>query len=541
MKSVELDPRRLRPALRPRPRRPRHRRRCGRSTRTASTGAWAPTSSTRRPTSAPRSSDHVHVAVGVSQELPRLGPRRASRREDVGDDRPHPAVLGRPGARSSTTSRPTRRSRSAASRRATASPTRSSTPTRRSRRGRRRAPTSSASTCATRSTWPTARWFRSSRRSASTRRVSSTSYGTTSTDVTNDSTLLRPPRGLARAAHRARARRGRPRRGDAVSSRLHRDGSIGAPPREGDIYVFGEPPPAQVNADDWKTTIGIARAVRRGRRLALRTTACTSSPASASSRSSTRRARPSRRRGDSPHGRLRDEDPDIEPRISVRYAFTPAHRGEGGVRHLPPGAAAGGPLGRLRHADARPLDGPALPGRRHLPAHAVAVGRDHRLSLGVAGPRRPQPGREPVPRARARPDGHRPRRTGRSFSSASSRSAASSAGSATASCGASEKTRPTSTGASSTTTSRTSSPRSARTISAPGFEVGAALPLRDAATRARPSSGRIYDFRTNTYEPGLRRAELDPDPAVRRARRRASPSTSSGIRSRARCTSTCRT
>jgi TonB family protein len=42
---------------------------------------------------------------------------------------------------------------------------------------------------------------------------------------------------------------------EASFSRLHRAGSIGAPPREGDVFVFGEPPPSQVDVDDWKTAI----------------------------------------------------------------------------------------------------------------------------------------------------------------------------------------------------------------------------------------------------------------------------------------------
>jgi TonB family protein len=39
-------------------------------------------------------------------------------------------------------------------------------------------------------------------------------------------------------------------------SRLNRHGSITTPPREGDIYVFGQMPSDQVNADQWNTMIG---------------------------------------------------------------------------------------------------------------------------------------------------------------------------------------------------------------------------------------------------------------------------------------------
>ncbi len=39
-------------------------------------------------------------------------------------------------------------------------------------------------------------------------------------------------------------------------SQLNRQGSVTTPPREGDIYVFGQLPSDQVNADQWKTMIG---------------------------------------------------------------------------------------------------------------------------------------------------------------------------------------------------------------------------------------------------------------------------------------------
>lgn len=44
---------------------------------------------------------------------------------------------------------------------------------------------------------------------------------------------------------------------DAQGSRykVARDGSVNLPPREGDVTVFGQPPGAQVNADNWTTSI----------------------------------------------------------------------------------------------------------------------------------------------------------------------------------------------------------------------------------------------------------------------------------------------
>jgi TonB family protein len=44
--------------------------------------------------------------------------------------------------------------------------------------------------------------------------------------------------------------------GDFTTSSLSRFGSIGAPPREGDARVFGQPPSGQLAADDWNTVMG---------------------------------------------------------------------------------------------------------------------------------------------------------------------------------------------------------------------------------------------------------------------------------------------
>lgn len=45
---------------------------------------------------------------------------------------------------------------------------------------------------------------------------------------------------------------------EVAHSTLHRIGSMGAPPREGDVRVFGQPPSDQVNADRWKALAGSA-------------------------------------------------------------------------------------------------------------------------------------------------------------------------------------------------------------------------------------------------------------------------------------------
>jgi TonB family protein len=79
-------------------------------------------------------------------------------------------------------------------------------------------------------------------------------FGATPTEIGNRSTLV----GLradwqGRLADHLRGNVGLDL--EATFSRLHRAGSIGAPPREGDEYVFGEPPPAQVTIDDWSTAV----------------------------------------------------------------------------------------------------------------------------------------------------------------------------------------------------------------------------------------------------------------------------------------------
>jgi hypothetical protein len=88
-------------------------------------------------------------------------------------------------------------------------------------------------------------------------------FGTTPTDVKNDSTVL----GARADWHGPLFEHVRGNVGldaEIVLSQLHRFGSIGAPPREGDMYVFGQPPPGQIATDDWKTTIATMAAFVEG-------------------------------------------------------------------------------------------------------------------------------------------------------------------------------------------------------------------------------------------------------------------------------------
>jgi TonB family protein len=145
-------------------------------------------------------------------------------------------------------------------------------------------------------------------------------FGTTPTDVKNDSTVF----GLRADWHGALFDHVRGDVGldaEVVLSTLHRSGSIGAPPREGDLYVFGEPPPSQVSDDDWKTTIATLGAFAEadaslfddklhlvpGIRFEPYVTA-------------TNRVEPTS--GGQPAIGFSREEAVIEPRISIRYAVT---------------------------------------------------------------------------------------------------------------------------------------------------------------------------------------------------------------------------
>jgi TonB family protein len=162
------------------------------------------------------------------------------------------------------------------------------------------------------------------------------SYGAIVTDAKNESTLV----GLRADWHGPLIEHVRGAVGvdvEMVASSLHRDGSIGAPPREGDIYVFGEPPPAQVNTDDWKTVIGslapYAEAdisafddrlhlIPGARFEPYITSASKATPAA----------------GIVPDVGTTQEVAHIEPRVAVHYAFTPEISGKAafGIYHQAP-------------------------------------------------------------------------------------------------------------------------------------------------------------------------------------------------------------
>jgi TonB family protein len=123
----------------------------------------------------------------------------------------------------------------------------------------------------------------------------------------------------------------------ATLSNLSRDGSIGAPPREGDIYVFGEAPPSQINSDSWKTGIASVAAYGEGDfsffsdRLHIVPGARFEPFVS-----SANKILPPI--GDNPNVGYIREDTVLEPRLAVRYAFTPSITGKAayGVYHQSP-------------------------------------------------------------------------------------------------------------------------------------------------------------------------------------------------------------
>ena len=133
--------------------------------------------------------------------------------------------------------------------------------------------------------------------------------------------------------------------GEVLVSSLHRSGSIGFPPREGDVYVFGQAPPSQVSSDAWKTVVGSVGAyvegdfslfddtlhVVPGARFEPYVTA------------TNRKAPASRQSEHLLHAR---EEPVLEPRVSVRYAFTPRISAKAAYG-ISPGAPAGRHVGAV--------------------------------------------------------------------------------------------------------------------------------------------------------------------------------------------------
>lgn len=163
-------------------------------------------------------------------------------------------------------------------------------------------------------------------------------YGSTPTNLTNDSTVY----ALRASWHGPVLSFLRGNAGldaEAMSSNLHRLGSIGAPPREGDIYVFGEPPPPQISTDDWSTVIASVAAYAEGD-LSFFDDKLHVVPGMRFEPyvGTTNKMLPPV--GNNPPVSYSREDLAVEPRISVRYAFTPRLTGKAayGLYHQSPQA-----------------------------------------------------------------------------------------------------------------------------------------------------------------------------------------------------------
>lgn len=109
---------------------------------------------------------------------------------------------------------------------------------------------------------------------------------------------------------------------DFTATSLHRSGSITTPPREGDIYVFGQPPSDQVNSDDWKTLVGSVAPYLEAD-ISLFNDKLHIVPGARIEPYLTSVNRSVPVTGDNPAVGLFTQDTVLEPRISLRYAPTP--------------------------------------------------------------------------------------------------------------------------------------------------------------------------------------------------------------------------
>jgi TonB family protein len=163
-------------------------------------------------------------------------------------------------------------------------------------------------------------------------------YGSTPTEVTNDSAIYGVRAGWRGPVQKyLRVSIGIDAEMQVAS--LHRSGSIGAPPREGDVYVFGEPPPAQINSDDWKAVIATVAPYVEGDFSLLDDTLHVT-PGARFEPFITSANKVVAPPPGAPNVGFTREEPAIEPRVNVRYAFTPTISGKAafGIYHQAPQA-----------------------------------------------------------------------------------------------------------------------------------------------------------------------------------------------------------
>jgi TonB family protein len=124
---------------------------------------------------------------------------------------------------------------------------------------------------------------------------------------------------------------------EIARSELKRNGSIGAPPREGDIRVFGQPPPDQINADDWSATlVGVAPYAEAD--IALLDNAMHVYPGLRLDPNITTVSKRTPIENDLPAIGAAQQDLELEPRLALRHAFTDrfAVKAAWGLYHQPP-------------------------------------------------------------------------------------------------------------------------------------------------------------------------------------------------------------
>jgi TonB family protein len=162
------------------------------------------------------------------------------------------------------------------------------------------------------------------------------SYGSVVTDVDNESTIF----GLRADWHGPILEHVRGDVGldvEMLASSIHRDGSIGAPPREGDVFVFGQPPPSEVGADDWKTVVGTLAPYAEAD-IALLDDDLHIVPGVRFEPFITSANKTIPSVAGLPNFGSTRQVAEVEPRISVNYAFTPQISGKAafGVYHQSP-------------------------------------------------------------------------------------------------------------------------------------------------------------------------------------------------------------
>jgi len=124
---------------------------------------------------------------------------------------------------------------------------------------------------------------------------------------------------------------------EVSTNELRRNGSIGAPPREGDVRVFGQAPPDQINTDAWKATLfGIAPYAEAD--LALFDNRLHLYPGLRVDPNITNVSRRAPAAADAPALGLSTHSLTPEPRLSVRYAMSSALalRAAWGIYHQAP-------------------------------------------------------------------------------------------------------------------------------------------------------------------------------------------------------------